>query len=49
MLTEWDEFRWVEVDKVADSVNAKAVVDARNLLDANSYRQAGFTYVGVGR
>ena len=49
VLTEWDEFRWVEVDKVADSVNAKAIVDARNLLDANSYRQAGFTYVGVGR
>ncbi len=49
VLTEWDEFRWVEVDKVADSVNGKAIVDARNLLDANSYRQAGFTYVGVGR
>ncbi len=49
VLTEWDEFRWVEVDKVASAVSSKAVVDARNLLDANMYRQAGFTYEGVGR
>ena len=33
VLTEWDEFRWLDIDKVADLMAAKNVVDARNLLD----------------
>ena len=49
VLTEWDEFRWLEVDKVASTMKGAAIVDARNLLDANPYRAAGFNYQGVGR
>ena len=33
VLTEWDEFRWLDIDKVADLMAARNVVDARNLLD----------------
>src|SRR4051795_8166564 len=33
VLTEWDEFRWLDFDKVASSMATLRVVDARNLLD----------------
>jgi UDPglucose 6-dehydrogenase len=49
VLTEWDEFRWLDFDKVAAAMSAPTVVDARNLLDPSALRRRGFAYVGVGR
>jgi UDPglucose 6-dehydrogenase len=49
VLTEWDEFRWLDVDKVASLMKHKAVVDARNLLDRAALIRAGFAYQGIGR
>ena len=49
VLTEWDEFRWLDFDKVAAVMSARQVVDARNLLDRASLTRSGFTYRGVGR
>jgi UDPglucose 6-dehydrogenase len=49
VLTEWDEFRWLDLDKVADALDGRRVVDARNLLDREALRRRGFAYAGVGR
>jgi UDPglucose 6-dehydrogenase len=50
LLTEWDEFRWVDLDRVHESMQPPhAVVDARNLLDPSAMRRRGFAYEGVGR
>jgi UDPglucose 6-dehydrogenase len=49
VLTEWDEFRWLDIDKVADSMAARKVVDARNLLDRSAFVRRGFEYLGIGR
>ena len=49
VLTEWDEFRWLDFDKVAAALNHRSVVDARNLLDRQSLRRRGFTVAGIGR
>ncbi len=50
LLTEWDEFRWLDFDRVRSShAVAVAVVDARNLLDPAAMRRRGFAYQGVGR
>ncbi|HXW39339.1 MAG TPA: UDP binding domain-containing protein, partial [Acidimicrobiales bacterium] len=49
VLTEWDEFRWLDFAKVADVMDAAVVVDARNLLDPAQVRRMGFTYTGIGR
>jgi UDPglucose 6-dehydrogenase len=49
VLTEWDEFRWLDFDKVRDAMARPAIVDGRNLLDPAALRRRGFTYVGVGR
>ena len=49
MLTEWDEFRWLDVGQVAGAMVGRAIVDARNLLDKNDWRRASFDYQGIGR
>jgi UDPglucose 6-dehydrogenase len=49
VLTEWDDYRWLDAGKVAVSMNQRAVVDARNLLDRSEWRRAGFEYQGIGR
>jgi UDPglucose 6-dehydrogenase len=49
VLTEWDEFRWVDFDKVANLMAAPRVVDARNVLDKPALERRGFAYVGIGR
>ena len=49
VLTEWDEFRWLDFDKVAGLMAAPRVVDARNLLDKPALERRGFSYVGIGR
>jgi UDPglucose 6-dehydrogenase len=49
VLTEWDEFRWLDFDRVGDLLANRAVVDTRNLLDPAALRRRGYTYLGVGR
>jgi UDPglucose 6-dehydrogenase len=50
LLTEWDEFRWLDFGRIADGMRApRALVDARNLLDPAAMRRRGFAYQGVGR
>lgn len=49
VLTEWDEFRWLDFGRVRDLMATPAVVDARNLLDQAALRAGGFDYQGVGR
>jgi UDPglucose 6-dehydrogenase len=49
VLTEWDEYRWLDFDRVARAMERPAVVDARNLLDPVAMRRRGFEYQGVGR
>ncbi|HEX5096705.1 MAG TPA: UDP-glucose/GDP-mannose dehydrogenase family protein [Acidimicrobiia bacterium] len=49
LLTEWDEFRWLDFERLRDSMRAPTIVDTRNLLDPTAMRRLGFTYVGVGR
>jgi UDPglucose 6-dehydrogenase len=50
LLTEWDEFRWLDFAKVHDAMAPPhAVVDTRNLLDPAAMRRRGLAYQGVGR
>jgi len=49
VLTEWDEFRWLDFARVAGALAASNVVDARNVLDPAAMRRLGFSYQGVGR
>ena len=49
VLTEWDEFRWLDFARVRDGMRRPHVVDSRNLLDPAAMRRMGFSYDGVGR
>jgi len=48
-LTEWAEYRALDPAAVAAVVAAPRLVDARNRLDPQAWRAAGWTYVGLGR
>jgi UDPglucose 6-dehydrogenase len=49
VLTEWNEFRWLDFARLQRVMNTPVVIDARNLLDPHSLRQLGFAYEGIGR
>ena len=49
ILTEWDEFKWLDFDKVGEAMAARRVVDGRNLVDRAGLLRRGFTYEGIGR
>jgi UDPglucose 6-dehydrogenase len=49
VLTEWDEFRWLDLARVLSVMAAPSIVDARNLLDPAAVRRMGFAYTGIGR
>ncbi|NLV56913.1 MAG: UDP-glucose/GDP-mannose dehydrogenase family protein [Acidimicrobiales bacterium] len=49
VLTEWDEFKWLDFDKVGEVMTEKRVVDARNLLDRSPLNRRGFVVDGIGR
>ncbi len=49
VLTEWDEFRWLDYERVASLLPGRSIVDARNVLDPAAMRHLGFAYRGIGR
>lgn len=49
ILTEWDQFKWIDPSEVARAMTGRHVVDARNVLDRSVWKRAGFSYEGIGR
>ena len=49
IVTEWDEFRALDLDKIAGSMRGKTLIDLRNVYDRDDAEEAGLTYYGVGR
>ena len=49
IVTEWDEFRALDLEKIAASMRGKMLVDLRNVYDREEAEEAGLAYYGVGR
>ncbi|MFM2391326.1 MAG: hypothetical protein RLZZ437_2881 [Pseudomonadota bacterium] len=50
ILTEWNEFRALDLPRLAKKMTHARMADLRNIYNADEVRAAGFTdYVGVGR
>jgi UDPglucose 6-dehydrogenase len=49
IVTEWDAFRALDLSRMAASMNAKILVDLRNIYDAREVTAHGFAYHCVGR
>jgi UDPglucose 6-dehydrogenase len=49
LVTEWKQFRELDPEQTKELVNTPLVIDGRNILDAEAWRAAGWTYRGFGR
>ena len=49
IVTEWDEFRALDLEQMARSMRGKALIDLRNVYDRAEAEEAGLAYFGVGR
>ena len=49
IVTEWEEFQYLDLQKVGEVMNGKVLVDGRNVLDPAAVEAAGFKYRGIGR
>ncbi|PDV98679.1 UDP-glucose dehydrogenase family protein [Candidatus Chloroploca asiatica] len=49
LVTEWNEFKQINWDKIRSFMRQPIVVDGRNLYDPQEMASRGFTYWGVGR
>jgi UDPglucose 6-dehydrogenase len=49
ILTEWDQFRALDLDRLKTLLLSPVVVDLRNVYRPDELRQRGFTYSSVGR
>jgi UDPglucose 6-dehydrogenase len=49
LLTEWEEYKNLDLGRLRDLMPVPLLVDGRNLYDPDALREAGFNYVGMGR
>ena len=49
VVTEWDEFRGLDLDRFASTMRGKLIVDLRNVYNRADAEEAGLDYVGLGR
>ena len=48
-VTEWNQFRMLDLDRVRELLNTPLIVDLRNIYGPDPMEEAGLTYVSVGR
>jgi UDPglucose 6-dehydrogenase len=49
VVTEWNEFRHLDLARIKESMRRPVIVDGRNIYDPPTMRALGFTYRGIGR
>lgn len=49
ILTDWDEVKSLDLNKVKNLLNEPVIIDGRNVFDLDVMAQLGFTYVSIGR
>ncbi|MBP7722159.1 MAG: UDP-glucose/GDP-mannose dehydrogenase family protein [Alphaproteobacteria bacterium] len=49
ILTEWNEFRALDLDRIAGIMKTKRIIDLRNIYKVRDMRESGFHYISVGR
>ena len=49
ILTEWNQFRSLDLDRVKRLLRSPTIVDLRNVYDPLQMREAGFAYSCIGR
>jgi UDPglucose 6-dehydrogenase len=49
VVTEWNEFKNLDLTRIRDLMNQPVLVDGRNIYEPALMRELGFTYRGMGR
>ncbi|MDF1516031.1 MAG: UDP-glucose/GDP-mannose dehydrogenase family protein, partial [Anaerolineae bacterium] len=49
LVTEWNEFKNLDLIRIKQLMNQPVLVDGRNVYDPQVTRNAGFHYLGIGR
>ena len=49
LLTEWNEFKYLNLDRLRGLLRRRVIFDARNLYEPERMRRLGFEYYSVGR
>jgi len=49
LITEWNEFRALDLGRVKKLLKAPVIVDLRNIYKPEEMKEAGFTYASIGR
>jgi UDPglucose 6-dehydrogenase len=49
IVTEWDEFRALDLGKLAERMKGRVLVDLRNVYERDEAERAGLDYYGIGR
>ena len=49
IITEWDEFKKLDYQKIYDMVSQKIIVDFRSILNEQELEKIGFKYYYIGK
>lgn len=49
IITEWDEFKGLDLKKIKDAMVNPVIIDGRNIFEPEDVRSLGFEYYSVGR
>ena len=49
VVTEWNEFKQLDLEKLKDLLNSPVIYDGRNIYDPALMKEIGFTYRAIGR
>jgi len=49
LMTEWNAYRGLDLERVRDAMCGRVFVDLRNVYEPDAMRALGFRYCGVGR
>ena len=49
IITEWDQFRALDLERVKSTLSGNVVVDLRNIYSPEDMQRRGFEYSSIGR
>ena len=49
LVTEWNEFKHLDLARIRDTMNQPILIDGRNIYDPHLVRDMGFLYMAIGR
>jgi len=49
IITEWNEFKYLNLDKIKEIMKTPIIFDGRNIYDPNNLKRLGFRYISIGR